>query len=281
MNRPRTLRRRSPVRRRGFAMAIVLMLLMVSGVILAFMFDRQGTQSLAVKREMDSYVFHHVSRGIQEAVEAWIRSNGNNPIATALTEDGLAFSLIVDGGQVVDVYFKDGQGTALADFAGLTGEPLDNAVDIIHNLRTRHGRNAARFIRREGPVAISVNEAPDEVLEAVIGSVLDRLATNSLIREIKEAREQDIMSRDALDQAIRRAEVPAASLSKIQALLAPEPVLWQVVAEARPPGGVGPSPARYGGLALVTPTAAGGRNKSAALQRSSSMISWENLTDRQ
>ncbi len=261
-------------------MAMVLMLLMVSGVVLSFMFERQGAQSLAVKREMDSYVFHHVSRGFQEAVEAWIRSNGNNPIAGALAEDGLAFSLLVDNGQVVDVYFRDAQGAVLADFAGLTGDVLDTAVDIVQNLRDRHGRNAARFIRREGPVAVSVNSAPDEVLEAVIGAVLDRLATNALIYEIKEAREQGPLDRAALDEVFRRAEVPAEQLSRIQSLLAPEPVLWQVVAEARTPGTSRPV-IRYGGLALVTPNTSGGRNRSASLQRSSSMISWENLTDRQ
>jgi hypothetical protein len=264
-------------------MAVVLMLLVISGIMLAFMFDRQGNQSLTVKREMDSYTFPHISRGIQEAVEAWIRSNGNNSIAAALDENGRAFDLIVDGGQVVHVYFRDAQGTALADFAGLSGDQLDQALDIIENLRRNEGRHAGMHVRREGPVAVSVNTASEAVLKAVIGSTLDPLQTSALISEINDARDGDSIDREALEQAINKADVPTANRPKVQGLLAVEPVLWQVVAEAAVPQNVYPAPPaiRYGGLAIITPTAAGGRNRSAALQRSSSMISWENLSDPQ
>jgi hypothetical protein len=269
-------------RRRGFALAVVLMLLAVAGVVLAFVMDRQVNQALTVKREMDSYVFHHVSRGIQEAVEAWIRSNGNNPVRTALDEEGRAFDLIVDGGQVVHITFRDAQDTVLADFAGLTGESLDTAIDCLVELRRNEGAHAADFVRREGPVAISVNSAPEEVLRAIIGSTLDPLQTASLIREIKETRSNEWIDRPVLDEVFHRAETPSEHITKLQGLLSAEPVLWRVIAEADVPQNVYPPPPaiRYGGLAIVTPVSSG-RNKSAALQRTSSMISWENLSDNQ
>jgi hypothetical protein len=269
-------------RPRGFALAVVVMLLAIASIILVFVIDRQTTQAMNVKRELDSYTFHHVSRGIQEAVEAWIRSNGNNPVRTALDEESRAFDLVVDSGQVVHIYFRDAQDTVLADFSGHAGETLDMGLDILMELRRNEGERAPEFVRREGPIAISVNAAPEEVLKAVIGSILDPLQTASLARELREIRANAWIDRPELDEAFKRAETPAAHIPKLQGLLAVEPVLWQVIAEAEAPRNVYPPPPtiRYGGLAIVTPVNQG-RNKSAALQRSSSMISWENLSDRQ
>ncbi|HYE63634.1 MAG TPA: hypothetical protein VD997_16705 [Phycisphaerales bacterium] len=269
--------------RRGFAMAIVLMLLAVSGVVIAFMLDRQANQTRTVQREIESYTFHHISRGIQEAVEAWIRSNGNNPLGPALSDDGHAFDLVVERGQTVEVYFLDAQGAVLAEFAGLTGDSLDMAIDILQQLRRAENRRTAEYIRREGPVAISINVAPEPVLRAVISSVLDQIQTNALVREIMTARAAEVIDRAKLEAIFRDADTPGANIPKLTALLATEPVLWQVIAQAKSPEGVWPPPRgtiRYGGLALVsTGAAAAGRNRSADLQRSSSMISWENLSE--
>jgi len=267
-------------------MVIVLMLLAVSGVVIAYMLDRQNAQSRTVAREMESYTFHHISRGIQEAVEGWIRGNGNNSIAPALAEDGHAFDLAVEGGQTVEVYFQDAQGSVLADFAGLTGDNLDMAIDIITELRRSEPRNAADFVRREGPVAISVNSAPEPVLKAVISSVLSPLLATSLTRELLSARAGgEPLDRAKLEQVFRDIEVPSANIPKLQSLLAVEPVLWQVIAQVKTPEGVWPPPRgmiRYGGLALIATTGSNTpRNRSGDLQRSSSMISWENLSDRQ
>jgi hypothetical protein len=273
-------------RRRAFAMVIVLMLLAVSGVVIAYMLDRQNAQSRTVAREMESYTFHHISRGIQEAVEAWIRGNGNNSIVPALEEDGHAFDLMVEGGQTVEVYFQDAQGAVLADFAGLTGDNLDMAIDILIELRRSESRRAAEFVRREGPVAISVNTAPEPVLSAVITTVLDPLLASSLTREILAARAgAEPVDRAKLEQIFRDVEVPGASIPKLQSLLAVEPVLWQVIAQVKTPEGVWPPPRgqiRYGGLAIIgTAGGTAARNRSGDLQRSSSMISWENLSDTQ
>lgn len=265
-------------------MAVVLMLLAVSGVVIAYMLDRQSAQNRTVAREIDSYTFHHISRGIQEAVEAWIRSNGNNPLGPALDEDGHAFDLVVERGQTVEVYFLDAQGAVLADFAGLTGDSLDMALDILEELRRGERQRTSEYVRREGPVAVSINAAPEPVLRAVISSVLDPLKTNALTREILAARNPvEPIDRAKLEQIFRDADVPSANSPKLQGLLATEPVLWQVIAQAKSPEGVWPPPRgtiRYGGLALVSSgTPSTGRNRSGDLQRSSSMISWENLSD--
>jgi hypothetical protein len=174
----------------------------------------------------------------------------------------------------------------LADFAGLTGDNLDMAIDIVEELRRNENRRAGEFIRREGPVAISVNTAPEPVLRAVIATALDPLQTGALVREIIAARAgAEPMDRARLDQVFRDVEVPGPSLPKLQGLLAVEPVLWQVVAQVKTSEGIWPPPRgviRYGGLAVVAAANSNAvRNRSGDLQRSSSIISWENLSDSQ
>jgi hypothetical protein len=265
---------------------MVLMLVLVSGIIIAVMMERQSAQAHAVQRELDSYRFHHISRGIQEAVEAWIRSNGNNDIASALDQDGHAFDLEVEGsrthGDTVHIYFYEAQGGALADFSGLSGDALDLARGVIERLRDEQGARAANFIRRDGPVAISINSAPEEVLHAALASVLDHQEANSLISEVKRAREEGtLIDTQALTGMYDTAGVDAQSRPKLQGLITAQPVLWQVVAEADLPRGVypPPSPVRYGGLAIIAGPA-GSRDKSNTLQRNSSFVSWENLEGR-
>lgn len=260
---------------------MVLLLVLVSGIILAVMMERQSMQSLTVQREMDTYRFHHISRGIQEAVEAWIRSNGTNDVAGALDEEGRAFDLEVEGSKthsdVVHISFYEAQGSILADFSGLSGDALDAARAVVEKLREDQGANAYRFVRREGPVAVSVNSAPDEVLKAVLASVLDMQQVNSMLSEIKHAKENGLIDAQTLGGLYDNAYVDAQTRPKIQGLLTAQPVLWQVVAESEPPRGVFPPPhgVRYGGLAII-----GGMSKSNTLQRSSSFVSWENLGDR-
>jgi len=219
--------------RRAFALPMVLLLVLVSGIILAVMLERQSAQGLTVERELDTYRFHHISRGVQEAVEAWIRGNSNSDVAGALDADGHAFDLQVEGarGDVVRIYFFDAQDKVLADFSGLSGDALDAASGILMRLRDEQGSRAMTFIRRDGPVAVSVNSAPDEVLHAAIGSVLDLNQTNSLIAEIRAARKDGTpIDAQALTGMFNNANVDAQTLPKVQALITAQPVLWQVVA---------------------------------------------------
>ena len=223
---------------------MVLMLVLVSGIILAVMLERQSMQALTVQRELDSYRFHHVSRGMQEAVEAWIRSNGANDIADALDQDGHAFDLAAEGGQVVHISFYEAQGTILADFSGLSGDALDAARAIVEKLRDQRGANAAKFVRREGPVAVSVNTASQEVLQAVISSALDMQQTAALLGEIKSAHNDGVpIDAQGLTGLYDKAEIAAEDRPKILPLLTAQPVLWQVVAETDAPANTYPAPA--------------------------------------
>jgi hypothetical protein len=265
---------------RAFALPVALLLVVISAIMLTVMLERQGSHAFTVQKELEIYTFHHLTRGIGEGVEAWIRSNGSNELSGALEPDGHAFDLEVEGGQVVRIYFQEAQGTVLTDFAGLSGQSLELAAGAVDQLRRNEGEQARTLLRREGPVAVSVLTATPEVLRAVIQSVTDEIRATALTREILRGREEGTLDATALTQAYEKAEVKPEDRPKLSGLLTAQPVLWKVIAEADAPAGVYPPRPmiRYGGLAVVH--AGHGRDRSSPLQRNSSIVSWENLSDR-
>jgi hypothetical protein len=267
-------------RREAFALPTALLLILVSGIMITVMLERQVGQTITVQKELDTYTFHHLSRGLGEGIEAWIRSNGANDIGEALAENGHAFDLEVEGGQVVHVYFFEAQGAILTEFAGLSTQTLELAATAVDNLRRNEGLRAREFVRSEGPVAVSVLTAPPEVLRAAISSVCDDIRTTALVGEVLRHQEEGTLDAQILTQLYEQVEVPAEQRGKLGGLLTAQPVLWRVIAETDPPAGVFPrrGTIRYGGLAVVA--AGQGRDRSNPLQRNSSIVSWENLSDR-
>ncbi|MCX5688663.1 MAG: hypothetical protein NTV94_02525, partial [Planctomycetota bacterium] len=90
--------------RRGMALPVVLLLVLVSGIVISVMMERHVVQALTVQRELQQYAFHHTSKGVQEAIEAWLRqTNATRNMAEAIEADGHAFDLTLDGGSSVRV----------------------------------------------------------------------------------------------------------------------------------------------------------------------------------
>jgi hypothetical protein len=259
---------------------MVIILVLVGTMYIAFMIERQAAQSLTVQRQLKLYSFDHVSRGIGEAVDAWIKSNGTESVKEALAENGHAFDLEVEGGQTVRVSLFEAQGAVLAEFAGLSGPSLDAAREVLEKLVELERNEAPRFTRREGPVAVSLNSAPREVLTAVAESVLDALDADTFVSEVIRARADGDISTEAFGEVLNRSDVPQEARAELTALFTTQPVLWRIIAEADSPGGVyPPRPSiRYSALAIIINSPGGGRDRSASLQRNSSIISWEDLS---
>lgn len=262
-------------------MPMAVMVVLVLTTMLSMMLERHIGQLLANRRQLDAYAFGHATRGISEALDAWIRSNGNNPIASALDAEGLAFTLSTDDGQVVKIFLRDGQGLALAELSGLSGDTLQLGHDVVdHLVREQHER-ARGLVRREGPLAVSVNSAPKEVLRAVIeaadteGVVKDLLGT---ILSLRAA--QGFVSPEDLTRAIQSDVPDGVSRVQINALLTANPALWRVdvTTESRTTGG---GAGHYRAWGLVTRTAAPGQgDRASPIDRPSSIFGWERVVDR-
>lgn len=266
--------------RRAFALPMVLMLVLVSSIMLGVMIERHVAQAMTVQRQIDTYGFGHVTRGIGEALDGWVKSNGQNAIADALDGDNLAFSLETAGGETVRIHLQDGQGLALADLAGFGGDTLATGRGILRSLRESEGENASRFVRGDGPLAVSVNSAPPQVLRAVLDSVLET-ESNGVVSEILSRRGGTGMTADELTQLLGEApEITPDVRPRVSALLTANPVLWRVTAySARRATGIRGN--TYQAWVLITrtaPVAAGDR--ASALQRNVSIFDWELVEER-
>lgn len=271
------------VGRRGFTLPMVVMVLLIVGMLLMLLTQRMVDHALATKRQTEAYVFHHVSLGIQEAVEAWVDSNGRRSLAESLGDDGSAFELVVEGGQRVRVRFRDAQGTALGELSGLRENQAGLAAGVMVSLVEALGpERAEQLVRSDGPISVSVGSAPEPVLMAVVASVTGGNRSADLVGQLVRARETTILTEEALTGMIDAAGLEPDQANALRQMLTATPQLWEVVAEAEPlPGSVLTGKRiRYGGLAQLS---AQSRTRSPqeriSLERRSRFIRWRELTD--
>lgn len=280
--RPRQLPRLR-THRRAFTLPLVLLLLLVSGLFMTLLIQRMVNQALASRRQADAYTFHHVSLGVQEAVEAWVDSNGRRSIAESIGTNGEAFELVIEGGQRVTVRIRDAQGLALGELSGLRESQAELAAGIMVSLVETTNANQARAnIRTEGPIAISVATAPREVLIAAVNSVTKGLGTKDIVDQIISLRESSIVTEEDLTSAVTASGLEPDDQNKLRQILTATPQLWEVVAEAEPlPGSVLTTKRiRYGGLAQLSgQTRARSQQERISLERRSRFIRWRELTN--
>lgn len=265
--------------RRAFALPMAVMLVLLGGILVAMMLQRHTAQLLTNQRQLESYQLAHATRGISEAIDAWVRSNGSNAIADALDLEGKAFDLTTEGGEVLHIYLADGQGLALGDLAGLSGDTLDAGREIIRQLVENERGLAARFVRKDGPLAVSVNTAPAEVLRAVAQAAGAGKAATAVAGDIAGARGGGLLDTASLQRLIAECPAPEESKPRLMSLLTATPAVWRVEA-ALERRATGQDLARYRAWALITRTAtvaAGDRNSS--IDRPVSIFGWERVDE--
>lgn len=268
--------------RRAFTLPVVLLLVLIAGITVAVMLERQTAQSLTVNRELEAYTFRHVSKGVQEAVEAWLRISGaSRAMAENIDTDGHAFDLTLDSGQNVRILFFDGQDKALIEMAGLSATAREEARLILQELQARAGPKARALVRRDGPLAVSANTAPPEVLYAVINAVTEGDGTEQLVNEVIYARNEKPLDAQALTEVLNQSSLEVDARNRLAMTLTAQPTLWRVVAEADSPSNVYPRrpPRRYCGTVVLTAPGGGVRDKTTALERSSMIIEWQDCTE--
>ena len=267
--------------RRGFALPMVLLLALVVSLATAVMLRRQAALRLTIDRELRAYQEHHAARGLQEVISAWTRSLGDEPLDSVLGEDGQAFDLDLAGGSTARVSLFEAQGTVLINPQGLSGQSLEDARGIASRLPRRTRSDDTSLVRKVGPVAISINSAPEVVLGAVADFVFDGgTAADQFVRELLKKRAEGPLERNMLSQLAIKVKADNAQRLMLTRLLTVKPTLWYVVVELYSPRTAHrPSmlKARYGG-ALIIDTGRGPQAESAEIwDRSAPFLSWEDL----
>lgn len=260
---------------RGFALPMVVLLIAIVSVGIVVILERQTAQSLGTARQLDEYRSYHAGRGVEEAVIGWISNVGASSLPDMLDEHGRAFELQVDKGQKVEVFLFEGQGKALAEFSGLSAESATLGTEIVNRLGHEAGARARDMLRRDGPLAISVNSAPQEVLAAAIDAVTAGGVKGSLVSDLMRARGEGPLDAARLQDVVRNSQVSPEQQGQILQVLTATPVLWRVVAQAVSPDG---QVVRFEGLAVLNRLGTISANdRASAAQHPSAMISWERV----
>ncbi len=261
-----------PASRRGFALPLVVLLTVIAGILLAALLERLGTQQTFAQRQLEQYRDHHIARGLQEAMQAWVNSvdTQTQSLKASLGERGKAFDLELDG-QRVTVYLQDGQGTALAEFAGLSPEEMGTAAEVLDQLRQQDSREARQLIRREGPLAVSVRAADERVLTAVARACSSSARAPRVVAELMRVRDDEDFTIATMAEAFTRAGVEGEERVKLMQMLVTEPTLYRGVAEApRAGGGV----IRYTFNVLI-PSGANRARMSGGVTRPMAVMDWQ------
>jgi hypothetical protein len=175
---------------------------------------------------------------LQEAMQAWVNSvdTQTQSLKKSLGEAGKAFDLELDG-QRITIYLQDGQGTALAEFAGLSTEELATSAEVLDQLRKSSGNEARQLIRREGPLAVSVQAADERVLSAVARACCDSSRVSRVVSELLRVRNDPEFTIATMAEAFTKAAVEGEERVKLMQMLVTEPTLYRGVAEAPRQGG--------------------------------------------
>jgi hypothetical protein len=171
----------------------------------------------------------------------------------------------------VTVYLQDGQGTALAEFAGLTTDEMRVAAEVLDQLQKQDRQEARQLIRREGPLAVSVKTADERVLMAVARACCDSSRASRVVTEVLRVRDDEEFTIATMAEAFTKAAVEGEERVKLMQMLVTEPTLYRGVAEApRQGGGV----IRYTFNVLI-PSGANRARMSGGVTRPMAVMDWQ------
>src|SRR5947207_1557387 len=129
MSTPRTTSPARTSRFRAFALPLVMLLVLVGGLTVGVLMERHGVSFRAVQRNINNYKNHHFAAGVKECVLRWL-DTARGRVDQSIDDDGLAFTINVQGEGRIDVYFRDAQGSILNDTTALSGRRREILEDM-------------------------------------------------------------------------------------------------------------------------------------------------------
>lgn len=261
--------------RRAFAMPMVIALVVVVGLMTAVMLERQSAQRQTVDRQLRWYQEHHARLGLQEAIEAWIKSLPSNAdLHALLPANGHFIDLKLRGGTTASVTLIERQNAVLTDLSAVDDTIVDMAAAIAAAVAQIYGpEGPPDGLRTVGPPQLSTHTASRELIELAVQAVTgDRAVAKGFASSILADREGNgnISTSGAVGTAITDSGADPELRATLANLFTVRPTLYYAVVELRTSAYGKPS-ARYGGYFSV----ANDRNLSS-LERSA-FLTWENL----
>lgn len=206
-------------RRRAFAMAMTLMVVLTVSLIIAGVMQRYAAQQRTVQRQVAGYRMHHDMFGVQAMAMQWLARARTADIVEVAGTDEVAFGFELPGGKEVAVYIEDGQDTALATAERVEGENQPFYEAMLARIPPDRGD----LLRTAGPPQISLNNAPEELIEALFGPDLKQVA-----REVIRTRSRETIDRGVVIDALTSANASESAQRALTSLVALSPALWRL-----------------------------------------------------
>jgi hypothetical protein len=281
--------RRPPLRQcrhqqRGFALPVVLVVLMLVSVVSAVMLQRQASQRLISERRLGWYREHHARFGFEELIDAWLRSLPRNVMLLEVVgENGHALDIDLRDGTIVSIYLRDGQGALLVSPDAVEPAARETVIATTERFDQIVGINGRPLERRTvGPRALSLRSASPEAMRAVVDTISgvpgSGLAFANAIVAERTMTEDGSVSDAALTAALRATELTEEQAQPLRAAFVQRPTLYFVVVELRPKSALAARSAetvRFGGYIPVRADRVS-EGQSAFAQRSG-FLSFERL----
>ena len=217
-----------PKESRGFVLPTIILLIFVGSLVIASALERYSAQQLIVEQQIEGYRRHHDVQGARAVLKLWLERQRLGDLGAKASPDTPAHRFELPGGRRIAVFLIDGQGLAKADLSGET--PAMRAA--YEAFQSRIPGDRPDLYRRLGPIQISVNSAPEELLAALAPDGRDLGPTLAVARQ-SERLNQANMRTLLTDFGYETGDV-----GKVLQLVAFEPTFLRTVVEVEDPSGV-------------------------------------------
>lgn len=220
--------RRESGDRRGFVLPTIILLIFVGSLVVATALERYSTQRLIVQQQVEGYRRHHDVQGARAVLRLWLEKQNFAALASKLSPETPAHRFELPGGRRIVVYLVDGQSLARSD----VGNESRALQDIYRAFQRRLPPDRPDLYRRLGPLQVSINSAPEEVLAALAPDGRD------LAPVLLTARSQQCLNQANTRTLLTDFGYDNDEIADVLRLVEFEPTFLRTVVEIEDPAGV-------------------------------------------
>lgn len=216
-------RRPTRARRRAFLMLTVMVLFFVATLMITWGLQRLSMQSRIAEMRLDDYRLHHERLGLMALAERWLIREDAESLKDLSEATRAAYVASLPNDVEVTMYARDAQGLLCSRV-----EDAGSAQGMLLDALRRIPPGRSDLIRAHGPVGISVEAAPIEVLEAIAGE------NGAVLELLMRLRDEPPEDERGLDTEISREMFEEENLpQKLDILLTAPTTLWRLDTEVR------------------------------------------------